>query len=205
VEERRPLPELAGEWGITLKEAVALCAVSGVKIPGPNATLTAAQAEHVEDVLAGRADMQVPVTSTPAGPVAVRAIVALVGVAVLVGLGVVIAQFGNRETVIAVLPDDCFDDPGMFGSDLKPVPCDGPHDFRVDAVLHLEPIFGQTYPGWERIEQHAEDRCAALGAGRETTRVLDTVVEFYYFGPRDEQAWESVRSRKVVCATRALS
>lgn len=202
---RRPLPELADEWGITLKEAVALCTVSGVKISGPNASLNPQQVAHIEDVLAGRTPMQAPADPAQGGSIAVRAIIGLVIVAVMIGVSVALTNLGNRDVIIAVSPDDCFNDPGSFGTEITPIPCDGPHDYEVDAVLNLEPIFGASFPGWDRIEAHAEERCAALGAGRQTTQFLDTVVEFYYFGPEDEVAWESVSARKVICATKAAA
>jgi hypothetical protein len=196
----RVVRELAHDLGITSKEAMALCTVSGVDAPSPERRLTAEEVERVRAVLEGRAAMVVTGAPQPKGRVVVGVAIA---VAVLLAVGVVAvlaSNVVNQEARIAIQPGQCFDEPGTFGAVIEPVVCDGPHDYRVEAVLDLREVYDDEFPGWDAIARHAEERCGALGAGEVTNSLTGPVLQFVYFGPQTAQAWEHVEARKIVCA-----
>jgi hypothetical protein len=199
----RNVRDLAAQLGISVKEAVALCVVSGHAVKGPDDPVSAEQATRARDVLEGRASMSVPATPGQTS----RALVIGLGVVVLLGILVVIGAavkgYLDKQTTIAVRAGQCFDDPGAFGKELTAVPCEGEHDFVAEAVLDLNPVFGDEFPGWSAIEEHAKERCAALGTGNQVDSLMGPGMEFYYFGPQDARSWENPRARKIVCAARA--
>jgi hypothetical protein len=195
--------QLAAELGVSEKEAIALCTVSGTGVKSPGDALTPEQAARARDVLEGRAAMSVPAARGPS----TRTLLIGLGVAVLLGaiatVGVAVKSYLDKETTIAVRAGQCFDDPGVFGKELTAVPCDGPHDFVAEAVLDLNPVFGDEFPGWSAIEEHARERCAALGTGNQVNSLMGPGMEFHYFGPMDARSWQNPRARKIVCAARA--
>jgi hypothetical protein len=192
---------LAAELGISTKEAIALCTVAGVPVKSPESSLTVEQAARARAVLEGRAPMVVG----PPKPQANRALllVLAIGAAVVVAGGIGLAALGSalgEEPSIGVSPGQCFDEPGLLGAQLKPKPCDEPHDYRAEVVLDLTEVYDDEYPGWDELSRRAEERCTALGAGEITNSLMGPTVQFVYFGPRDQATWDSPAARKIVCA-----
>src|SRR5262245_57234029 len=193
--------DLARQLGITDQEAVALCTVSGHRVKGPGSPVTPEQAARARDVLEGRAAM-----AAPSKPISVRAIVigvlAAAALIVVVAIGVSVVGYLNKDVSIAIRPGQCFNDPGVLGKELHAVPCSEPHDYRAEAVLDLNPVFGTDFPGWPAIEDHARERCVALGTGAQTATPTGTAYEIYYFGPQDAATWADPDNRKIVCAAK---
>lgn len=201
----RNVRELADQLGISVKEAMALCVVSGHTVKSPESPLTPEQAQRARDVLEGRAAMSVPASGGRgvSGRAIVTGLIVVVVLGIVVAVGSAVIGYVNEDVSIAVRPGQCFNDPGPLGKRLEAVPCDGDHDFRAEAVLDLNPVFGDEFPGWEAIKAHAENRCEALGTGAEVNDIFGTTVEFYYFGPQDAASWENPGARKIVCAERS--
>jgi hypothetical protein len=195
--------QLAAELGVSETEAIALCTVSGHPVRGPEDPVSPEQAMRARDVLEGRAAMSVPATPgrTARGVVIGLGVVALL--AAVVAVGAAVKGYLDKETTIAVRAGQCFNDPGAFGKEIVAVPCEEDHDFVAEAVLDLNPIFGDEFPGWPAIEDHAQERCAALGTGNQVNSLMGPGMEFYYFGPMDAGSWNNPRARKIVCAARA--
>jgi len=201
--------QLAEQQGITLKEAVALCVVSGVSVKGPDTTLTPADVARVHDVLEGKVQLPDP-KATASKKLGSRESGAnptgrLLGVAavllLVVGLAVTGVLFLRRgdSRVLRAKPDDCFNAElvgvTVIPSTLKVVPCDGPHGFRAFGTIDLDEVY-KTWPGAEEIERYAQERCPTLAgaSGLQRARIL-------YVGPGDEALWnDPSTSRNIVCA-----
>jgi hypothetical protein len=191
--------DLARQLGITDKEAVALCTVSGHPVKGPGSPVTPEQAARARDVLEGRAAMAAP-RKAVSGRAIVIGVVAALALIVVVAVGSAVLGYLNKDVSIAIRAGQCFNDPGLLGKELHAVPCSEAHDYRAEAVLDLNPVFGAEFPGWPAIEDHARKRCAALGTGAQTSSPFGTTVEIYYFGPQDAVSWQDPDNRKIVCA-----
>lgn len=198
--------QLAQELGISVKEALALCLVAGVKAQTPASRLKPADVEAIRKILAGEkklidptrpgANAKVPKKRAGCGAWAIRGAVAMV--ALLVFAGIAVRHFGGDGS-INVAAGDCFDallvGGTVFGTSIDPKPCDEA-GYRAFAVLQLDEVF-QAWPGVESIESRARDRCIAIG------QQLDVTGFVFYFGPGDEVAWDNPASRKIVCAESA--
>lgn len=206
--------QLAEQLDISLKEAVALCVVSGIRVDGPHTTLTPADQARVHDVLAGRVHLPDPkLVAGQKKPIAHKRKVSSVGVilsvfAALVLLGGCFAGgvflFGRGNTAaLKAMPGDCFD-AELFGvsviaSSVKIVPCTGPHRYKAFGTIDLDPLFSD-YPGFDRIRDHAQERCPALAgaAGATPSAIL-------FLGPGDERAWKDPAAHKIICAQRDVA
>lgn len=209
--------EFAIRQGITVDQAVALCVASGLAARGPANRLSVEDLARLDDVLNGRVALPDPKAvkrsggkipaARPAlasrgapGPAAIVGIV-LAGL-VLVGLALAAVTLRGGSD-ITVKPGDCFDATIVFGtvygSGIEPRSCDGAK-YRAYAILDLNEVF-TDWPGPEKIEARAKDRCYALAEGR-VEEELYTTTQLYYFGPADEVAWANEKSHKIVCAQR---
>lgn len=196
--------QLAQQLGITVKEALALCTVAGVKVRDARSFLSRDDVDTVRRVLAGEKPLIDPTRpgGTPKGPkrstgCGTWVIVGIVGVLVLLAVGGVLIQRFAGDRSINVAAGDCFDalliGETVFGTSIDPAPCDDA-TYRAFAVLQLDEVF-PTWPGVEAIEARARDRCIAIA------EQLDVQgFGIYYFGPGDEVTWENPASRKIVCA-----
>jgi hypothetical protein len=187
--------QLAERLAVSEREAVALCVASGIPVRDARSVLTPEQAAHVDDVLAGRAPLTPPRRrrSLPFNPV--RAVIVVCVLVVLTAGVVGVVQFRNRDVRITVQPGDCFDHPGVLGTELHPKPCHEDHDFEAFATVDLLPLF-PTFPGDQPMEDFAMNRCAEMA--RRTDFAMVTYAAFW---PKTREAWDSVESRRLVCAT----
>lgn len=193
----RTVAELAAELGISLKEATALCTVSGIAVRGPDHRLTEAQVQRVRDVLEGRAEMAPP--KPPRRPIPGKLIVAALAVVGAVAVLTVVAGFLNRETSIIIRAGECFEDPGLFGNEIRAVACsDDAADYEAYAVLNLRDVYGETFPGRDELDARAQDRCRQLVPPPDGSGLV--MVQFEYFYPVDAAAWSNGSARKIVCA-----
>ncbi|WP_236240136.1 DUF4190 domain-containing protein [Streptomyces sp. CC228A] len=95
----------------------------------------------------------------------------------------------------------CFDQPGGASEEqevaaITEVPCDEPHDAEVTGTFRLD---GSAYPGVERIERQAEQRCGDLADAyaMDAWAVPRDAVLFYYH-PTAE-SWRYLGDRTVTC------
>lgn len=197
--------ELAQQLGVTVKEALALCLVAGVKAKLPTSRLTAADVEAIRRVLAGEKKMVDP-TRPGAGDDKPRhrrpaLITGAVVVALLLLAGGAIVTFGlGGKTAITVKAGECFDalllGTTVFGTSIEPKPCDDAN-YQAFAVLELDAVW-DSWPGVDAVEARARDRCLAIADQGEVL-----AWNIYYFGPADELAWSNPEARKIVCAVAA--
>ncbi|GHG95844.1 DUF4190 domain-containing protein [Streptomyces lanatus] len=105
----------------------------------------------------------------------------------------------GEGTAFALDKGNCFDSPtgNLEGEayDIDEVPCSGPHDGEVFAVVTLP---GGAYPGDEEVTRNADDKCYALqdGYAMDTWAVPDDV-DVYYFIP-SRQSWR-LGDREITC------
>lgn len=203
--------QLAEQLGISLKEAVALCVLSGVQVTGASTTLTPADVARVHDILEGRVhlpDPNVPAKKKAIGERRLKrsrvpTMLTVLAIFMLVsGLVFVLWIFRGNPRVLRAQPGDCFnaDLVGLWviPASVNVVPCDGPHGFRAVATIDLDATY-TSWPGIEAVRQQAEQRCPALadasGVNSGTTTIL-------FLGPGDEWTWRDETTHKIICATR---
>lgn len=202
--------QLAEQLGITLKEAVALCVVAGVKVQGADTTLAPADVARVHDILQGRVNLPDPRLTAPKKKIGERSrktssvgsVLAIGAISLLAigGILVVYLVFGRGDTrVLRAQPGECFDAEVLLGvsvipSSVKVVPCDGPHGYKAFGTIDLDASY-KEFPGFEQVKKHAEERCPALAGA---TGVSGN--KSLFLGPADERAWKDETAHKIVCA-----
>ena len=209
--------EFAARHGISVEQAVALCVASGLAVRGGANRLSGEDLARLDDVLTGRVVLPDPKAVKRAGgkipssrpgstgrkPVGPGAIIGIVvGVVVIVLVGVVAGSLRGGSD-ITVKAGDCFDATIVFGSvygtGIEPSSCNSAK-YQAYAILELDEVF-DDWPGPEKVEARARERCTALAKGRvDEDELYGATV--YFFGPADEVAWQNEKSHKIVCAQR---
>lgn len=188
--------ELADELGLTVKEVVSLCMVAGIAVGGGSAPLSDSDVERVHMVLEGK--VAIPDKGTgrrrSGPPMRLRTVLIVLSLAFVSLIVGGVLWLMNREASITVRSGDCFEDPGMIGNRIDPVPCNEEHDFKAYATIDMNSVW-TTWPGVEEVESHAQERCQQLAIDTGTMSF-----EIYYFGPMNERTWEDAGARRIVCA-----
>lgn len=187
--------DLAAKLGVTVKEALALCLASGARVTRPTDQLSDRDLARVQAVLEGKIDLKAPSAPRQRRSIPVVPLLVATGLAVLIGaVAVGLSSFAGRETVVAVAPGDCFDDPGLLGAEIRPVAC-AEADYEAFAVIDLRGRYS-SYPGTPEVERLARDRCASIA---QQSGITATFIAYFY--PLDERSWKYVEGRRIVCAT----
>lgn len=178
------LRHLSKELDLHDHEALAVARLAGVAVRQPTDPITAGEEQLIRDVLAGKV---VPAKSRtrPQVPRGRLAAVALLVLGAIIGIAA-LGAFLNKPAGVYVRAGDCFNEPAIFGTEIKPVSCSGRHKYRSFARLDLDLQLGEAYPGEDTLEAHMRERCVALHPtqGR-TSDNFTGLQEIHYFYPKE--------------------